>query len=332
MIATESDRPAKEIINELREAVEAALALVETRSEPAYLYEPVRYILSGGGKRIRPVLLLITAEAFGVAANQAMPGALALEVFHNFTLVHDDIMDHASTRRGKETVHTKWDEGTAILCGDYLSALSFDLITQLETPHLPSILKVYHRMIRQLCEGQALDKEFEKRKRVTVDEYINMIDRKTGALIQAAFEIAGLLGNAASHTVQKLNDLGLHVGRAFQIQDDLLDLTAENAKWGKIVGGDLVEGKKAYLLLRALESEDATVATFFSQIVEDAGLNPEKIPEAKTLLAHAGILEDAKQAVLYHSAAAQNCLDALPASSSTEVLRTLILSLQARMH
>lgn len=332
MIATESDRPAKEVISALREAVEEALARVETRTEPAYLYEPVRYILTGGGKRIRPVLFLLTAEAFGASTKQAMPGALALEVFHNFTLVHDDIMDHASTRRGNETVHVKWDEGTAILCGDYLSALSFDLITQLDTPHLPSILKVYHRMIRLLCEGQALDKEYETRKHVTVDDYINMIDRKTGALIQAVFEIAGLLGSAAPQAVQKLGDLGLHVGRAFQIQDDLLDLTAENAKWGKMVGGDLVEGKKAYLLLRALESRDDEVVKFFSRIVEDNGLHPDKISQAKELLARSGILEDTKQAVLYHSTAAQNCLDAVPASPAAEALKTLILSLQARMH
>ncbi len=332
MIATESDRPAKEIINELREAVETALARLETRTEPEYLYAPVKYVLSGGGKRVRPVLFLLTADAFGVATKQAMPGALALEVFHNFTLVHDDIMDHASSRRGNETVHVRWDDGTAILCGDYLSAMSFDLITQLQTPHLPSILAVYHRMIRLLCEGQALDKEFETRKQVTVDDYIHMIDRKTGALIQAVFEIAGLLGSASPQVVQKLSDLGLHVGRAFQIQDDLLDLTAENAKWGKMVGGDLVEGKKAYLLLRALESSDEEVVAFFSRIVEDSSLHPEKIPQAKVLLEEAGILEDARQAVMYHSAAAQNCLSVIPASPAAKALKTLILSLQARMH
>jgi geranylgeranyl diphosphate synthase type II len=241
-------------------------------------------------------------------------------------------MDHAQTRRGNTTVHTKWDEATAILCGDYLVALSFDLLTQLQTPHLPAVLQTYHRMIRLLCEGQMLDKEFETRRQVSVDDYMSMIDRKTGALIQAVFEIGGLLGGAAPSVVHKLTELGLHVGRAFQIQDDLLDLTAENKKWGKKVGGDLIEGKKAYLLLRALESNDKSVRSFFEEVVATQGLAPDRIPAARVLLENGGVLQDAREAVRYHSSAAQACLDALPGSREADALRALILSLQARIH
>ena len=319
------------LIEARRGEVEIALASLPLPNEPALLYDPVRYVLSGGGKRLRPVLLLLTAESFGVSAQKAMPAALAVEVFHNFTLVHDDIMDRAEERRGKKTVHIKWDVGTALLSGDYMVALSYDLLTRLDTPHLPAIMDSYHQMVRLLCEGQALDKSFELHRDVSVDEYLQMIDCKTGALIAAVFQIGGWLGGAEEADIKSLNLLGKLVGRAFQIQDDLLDLTAEDPGWGKKIGGDLIEGKKAYLLLRSLETISGPDRSLFVRIVDEKGLSAEYIPEARRLMEKHGILEDARQVVVKYTAEALDKTLALPASQATEAIQWLILRLQERV-
>ncbi len=332
MVLKESAQTAREMVGQFRELVEEALGTLVPQNEPASLYEPARYVLSGGGKRLRPVLLLLTAKAFDVSPQHAMPAALAVEVFHNFTLVHDDIMDNAATRRGKPTVHTSWDESTAILSGDYMMGLSFDLLSRTPVGDLKALLNTYHHMVRLLCEGQALDKEFETRDHVTVDEYIHMIDGKTAALLATVFELGGIIGDVGSDARDRLRLLGESVGRAFQIQDDLLDITAKTAKWGKMIGGDLVEGKKTYLLLRAIASTDENVHTFFSDIVTRKGLPVAKIPEARKLLEESGILEDAKKAVLHHTRIANECLDVLGESEASNAVRWLVSEMQNRIH
>lgn len=329
MVLNES---ARALVGQLRESVEASLETLVPEKEPASLYDPARYVLSGGGKRLRPVLLLLTAEAFGVPAARAMPAALAVEVFHNFTLVHDDIMDNADTRRGKPTVHITWDESTAILSGDYMMGLSYALLSKTTGANLADLLGVFHRMVVLLCEGQALDKAFETRKDVTVEEYMHMIDGKTAALLAAVFEMGGIIGGADDAVRGRLRLLGESVGRAFQIQDDLLDITAETAKWGKMIGGDLVEGKKTYLLLRALEAQDVGVRSFFADIVTHNGLSEQKIPQARQLLEENGILDDARKAVLHHSSIAMECLDVLGDSDAAGAIRWLITQMQNRLH
>ncbi len=332
MVLNESAQTARALVGQFRALVEEALGTLIPQPEPASLYDPARYVLSGGGKRLRPVLLLLTAKAFGIAPEKAMPAALAVEVFHNFTLVHDDIMDNAATRRGKATVHTSWDESTAILSGDYMMGLSYELLTQTPAGDLRTLLNIYHRMVRLLCEGQAMDKEFETRADVTVEEYINMIDGKTAALLAAVFELGGVIGGADADERSQLRLLGESVGRAFQIQDDLLDITAETAKWGKMIGGDLVEGKKTYLLLRAIASPDEHVRTFFNDIVANTGLPEAQIPEARKLLEESGILEDARRAVLQHTKIATECLDVLGDSEAAIAVRWLVAEMQNRMH
>lgn len=321
-----------QVVETLRASIEEAMGELQLSAEPAELYDPARYILESGGKRLRPLLLLLTAQAFEVPVRVAMPGALAVEVFHNFTLVHDDIMDHADTRRGRQTVHKKWDEATAILSGDYLMAFSYELLSTLPARHLPEVLEAYHRMVRMLCEGQAMDKAFETRKDVSLNEYFGMIERKTGALIQAAFEIGGILGEASASEAEQLILLGKHMGRAFQIQDDLLDLVAENQKWGKKVGGDLIEGKKAYLLLKAIELTSGEQKNFFRSIIDKNGLPEEQIPLARMYMEECGVIEDARQAVLDHSERAIQCLHHLPEGESTNALKWLILKMQSRIH
>lgn len=332
MVLNKSNQTAQAIVGQFREMVEDALGTLVSQNKPVSLYEPARYVLSGGGKRLRPVLLLLTAKSFGVSPKKAMPAALAVEVFHNFTLVHDDIMDNAATRRGKPTVHTTWDESTAILSGDYMMGLSYELLAQTSAGNLKELLGVYHRMVRLLCEGQALDKEFETRADVTVDEYIHMIDGKTAALLATVFELGGVIGDADEEVRSRLRLLGESVGRAFQIQDDLLDITAETAKWGKMVGGDLVEGKKTYLLLRAIASPDEKVRSFFNEIVERNGLPENRIPEARKLLEESGILEDTKEAVLHHTEIAKECLDVLGDSEAAHAVRWLVAEMQNRIH
>lgn len=334
-VATDAARAAQHVSRLRAEVDEALPALVEER-EPAELYEPVRYVLAGRGKRFRPVLLLLAAEAFGAETEEALPAALAVEVFHNFTLVHDDIMDHAAERRGRPTVQVTWDESTAILCGDLLMALSYDLLARLEgtTPpeQLGAILRAYYQMVARLCEGQTFDKVFEARADVSVADYLRMIDCKTGALLETALELGGRVAGAAAHHLNALRQTGQHIGRAFQIQDDLLDLTADDARWGKTIGGDLIEGKKTFLLLRALEQAEAEEQAWFRRIVRNSGLPEADVPEARERMERLGVLDEAREAVARHSAAALARLDELPQGPAVGTMQWLIGRMQARMH
>ena len=323
-------------VERLRAAVNRALPTLVVQREPAALYDPVRHVLESKGKRFRPLLLLLTAEAFGAETKKALPAALAVEVFHNFTLVHDDIMDHAAERRGRPTVHVKWDESTAILCGDLLLALSYDLLTHLGTrialDHVAAVMQAYYPMVGRLCEGQTLDKVFETQPDVLVKDYLHMIDRKTGALLETAMEIGGRVGGASEGHLRVLRQTGREVGRAFQIQDDLLDLTAADARWGKTIGGDLIEGKKTFLLLRALERAEGDEQAWFRRIVTEQGLPAAQVPEARERMERLGVLGEAREAVERHSAAALAGLDELPPGAAVETLRWLIGQMQARLH
>ncbi len=319
-------------VRDLRARIEAALQAAGEAKQPEALYEPVRYVLAGRGKRFRPIMLLLAAEAFGAPPERAMPAALAVEIFHNFTLVHDDIMDGADERRGRAAVHVRWDESTAILCGDYLMALSYGLLAQVQTSQLPRLLGVFHRMIVALCEGQALDKAFETRAEVSVQEYLEMIDRKTGALLQTSLVLGGLVGEADEAHLAMLRDIGTHVGRAFQIQDDLLDLIARDARWGKAIGGDLVTAKKTFLLLRTLERAEGAERAWFERIVREGGLAEAEVPEARARMDRLGVLDEAREAVLRHSNAAAVSLGTLPATHATDTLSWLIEQMQARLH
>ncbi|HYE96105.1 MAG TPA: polyprenyl synthetase family protein [Rubricoccaceae bacterium] len=312
--------------------VEAGLVALALPDAPEPLYAPVRYVLESGGKRLRPVLLLLGAEAYGgeSALKRAMPAALAVEVFHAFTLVHDDIMDHAAERRGRPTVHVRWDEPTAILVGDLLMALAYDLLAKVETDHLREVLRSFHQMVLRLCEGQALDKAFEQRTDVSVPDYLDMIERKTGALVEAALEIGGWVGGADAAGRAALRRFGQALGRAFQIQDDLLDLTAEDAGWGKTVGGDLVEGKKTFLLLRALERSAGEEHTWFARIPSAGGLPAEEVPEARVRMEGLGVLAEARDTVRAQSNEALAALAVLPPSSAREALGWLTRQLVGR--
>jgi len=332
MTTSSSPDTAAEHIEALRARIDEALPARVADREPAVLYEPVQYVLEGGGKRVRPTLLLLVAAAYGTAPAAALPAALAVEVFHNFTLVHDDIMDEADERRGRPTVHVRWDVGTAILVGDIMMGLSYELLEEVEGAHTEALHAVYHPMVERLCSGQALDASFEGQQDVSVDAYLDMIDGKTAALLSAAFELGAVVGGAAGDDREHLRAAGTLVGRAFQIQDDLLDLTADGDEWGKAVGGDLVVGKKTYLTLRALERAEGDEHDWFARLVTDGGLPPSDVSEARERMDRLGVFEDARSAVARYSDAAREHLQVLPEGASTTALHWLIDQMEARSH
>lgn len=221
--------------------------------EPKNLYEPIDYILQLGGKRIRPVLTLMAADIFSSDYKKAMPAALAVEVFHNFTLVHDDIMDAAPLRRGKATVHEKWSTNTGILSGDAMLILAYQYFENYEPLVFQKLAKLFSKTALEVCDGQQLDIDFETRKDVTIEEYINMIRLKTSVLVAAALKMGAIVAKTDDENANLIYDFGLNLGIAFQLQDDYLDTFGDPETFGKQIGGDIIENKKTYLYLKSLE-------------------------------------------------------------------------------
>lgn len=309
--------------------VDAALTTIDLPAEPAGLYGPVRYVLAGGGKRIRPALVLLAAEAFGGDAGReaALPAALGVEVFHNFTLVHDDIMDGSPTRRGRATVHERWDVPTAILAGDLMMGLAARLVVG-TGPHAGALADAHYRTVARLCEGQSLDMGFETRDDVTVQAYLHMIDGKTGALLEHALEVGGLLGGADDAALRALRTAGRSFGRAFQIQDDLLDVTG-GPGWGKPVGADLMSGKRAFPVLAARDRAEAEDEAWLSAVFA-GGLPPDHVDHARQRLADLGVLAEASERVHRYTDDGRRALDDLPDTPAADALRALTLGLATR--
>lgn len=225
--------------------------------ELASLYEPIAYGMSAGGKRLRPALMLMTADAFGSNAEAAFRAAAGIEMFHNFTLLHDDVMDNSDTRRGRPSVHAKWDVNTAILSGDTMLTLATQLISDVEDAKLRKVLDTFNDMAIRVYEGQRLDMDFETRDDVTIDDYIRMIMDKTGALIGASAKIGAIIGGASDEDASRMYEYGMMLGVAFQIQDDWLDVFGDSNTFGKPIGGDINNNKKSFLLLSGLADKGA---------------------------------------------------------------------------
>jgi len=247
---------------------------------PKNLYEPLDYILKLGGKRMRPILTLMAADIFSGAYQKAMPAALAVEVFHNFTLIHDDIMDAAPLRRGKATVHEKWDVNTGILSGDAMLILAYQFFENYEPIVFQKLAKLFSKTALEVCDGQQLDVDFETRNDVTIDEYIDMICLKTSVLVAAALKMGAIVAEANEEDADLIYDFGLNLGLAFQLQDDYLDTFGDPATFGKQIGGDIIENKKTYLYLKSLgianEEDRKRLREFYDQKLEN---NTAKIAE-----------------------------------------------------
>ena len=242
----------QELQNKISKEIEfRLLGNTEFSIPPAELYEPIRYMLSLGGKRIRPLFVLLGCDVFNGKTDEAISSALAIELFHNFTLVHDDIMDNAPLRRNQPTVHQKWNASTAILSGDVMLVKAYQLIGKGKM--CDAILPVFSEMAIKVCEGQQWDLNYEKADKISVTQYFKMIELKTAALIAASMKIGAIIGGATSEDANLLYEFGKNTGIAFQLQDDLLDVYGEEEKFGKQKGGDIISNKKTFLLLKALE-------------------------------------------------------------------------------
>jgi geranylgeranyl diphosphate synthase, type II len=301
--------------------VERYLRSFITEHKPQTLYNPAKYVLMAGGKRIRPVITLLACEAVGGEASNALHAGAGIEILHNFTLVHDDIMDHAETRRGRLTVHKKWDENVAILSGDALLAFAYRALLRTKSTRIQEISKIFTEGVVTICEGQTLDKEFETRHRVHVNEYLMMIEKKTGKLVSIAAQVGALIGNAAVSDLEALRRYGEYVGRAFQIQDDLLDIVADEKEFGKTIGGDLVEGKKTFLLLEALRRAKGEQKKMLQRIFTNGGVPRKQVPAFRLIYEETGAIDSAKKRIENDITEAKNQLSTLPASAARETLR-----------
>lgn len=256
--------------------IEQRIAALSFAGNPRELYDPLEYMLSLGGKRLRPVLVMMANDMFAGNPEGIVPAALAVEVFHNFTLVHDDIMDKADIRRGKPTVHKKWSETVGILSGDLMMIKATQLLCEAETNRLRELLEVFNATAVEVCEGQQIDMNFETRLDVSVDEYIHMITLKTAVLLGGALKIGALVANASEEDANNVYDFGKNIGIAFQIQDDVLDSFGEGDKVGKKIGGDIAANKKTLLLIKAFELADADTREKLNRLIRLSNEN-EKI-------------------------------------------------------
>lgn len=261
----------------------AYLALInKSLQEIAYpccaekLFEPIRYTLALGGKRIRPLLTLMSASVLSDRTSDALPVALGLEVFHNFTLLHDDLMDHAEMRRNQPTVHCKWDENTAILSGDAMQIMAYQLIAKAPSDYLQPILHLFSQTALEICEGQQLDMDFESRYDVSADEYIEMIRLKTAVLLGCALKSGAIIGGLSPKDADLLYSFGEKIGLAFQLKDDWLDVYADSAVFGKKIGGDILNNKKTYLLIVAFSRASSAEQKLMLHAMNDKTFSPEK--------------------------------------------------------
>jgi geranylgeranyl diphosphate synthase, type II len=290
--------------------VETELGAISFPNAPENLYDPLRYFLKLGGKRMRPILTLMGAEAFGADASSALPAALSIELFHNFSLIHDDIMDEAPIRRGRETVHCRWNQSIAILSGDVLLVKAYQFLARQKAEVLVDLMTVFNATAVEVCEGQQLDMDFEKRENVAIAEYIEMIRLKTSVLLGCALEMGAIIAKAAIADRKFLFEFGQQIGIAFQIQDDILDLYADPDKFGKQVGGDIISNKKTLLLLKAVQLSDDSQKKELEKIMRMDDLD-SKINAAKRLFDALGVRTACTDIMNHHYSLAKQALSAI---------------------
>lgn len=294
------------------------------------LRESIGYVFSMGGKRVRPILTIFAAEAVGEVNRDVINGAAAIEILHNFTLVHDDIMDNADTRRGKATVHVTSGVNTAILVGDQMMALAYDCLEKCSGEHLRDGLRIFNEGVKQVCDGQAFDESLSRTGNSGMSDYINMIAKKTGALLMAAGKLGALLGGGTMTEVESLGDFGLNLGIAFQILDDLLDLEGDSERFGKPRGLDIMEKKRNYLYLKAQQSLDEKDIAVINDAYEKISVGQDDVGAVRDVYKSGGIFDAAREEVSEYTAKALANLDSLKDSDGKDSLTALARSLVQR--
>lgn len=308
-------------ISDYQEIISAHFKTLTLDKEPNNLYEPIRYILSLGGKRLRPVLTLMATEVFDTDCQKAIQAATAVEVFHNFSLIHDDIMDDAPLRRGNETVHEKWDLNTGILSGDAMLILAYQFFETYEPNVFRALAKLFSKTALEVCEGQQYDVDFETRDDVTIPEYLKMIEYKTAVLVAAAMKMGAIVAETSEENANAIYDFGLNLGIAFQLQDDYLDAFGNPETFGKQVGGDIIENKKTYLYLKALEyskeTEKEQLLHLFSIQPND---NTDKINSVKQIFNQTGASDATQSAIQEYTLKAFETLDKMNISEDKKAV------------
>lgn len=301
-----------EILKKYNDDLQGYLAKAVSHKEPRQLYDPIKYILSLGGKRIRPALTLMVCDFFGTDYKKAMSAALAVELFHNFSLIHDDIMDNAPLRRGKRTVHEKWDVNTAILSGDAMLILAYQFFENYEPKMFQELAKLFGETALQVCEGQQHDMDFETRDDVTLVEYIQMIDHKTAVLLGAAMQMGAIVAAAAESDKEKIYQFGRNLGIAFQLQDDYLDVFGNPETFGKQVGGDIISNKKTFLYIMAVGQGTLTQAEELDHLFSINPKDPtDKILTVKEIFLNSGAAEATRKEIKKYSNHAYSLLDGI---------------------
>jgi geranylgeranyl diphosphate synthase type II len=323
------------MIKQFLPALEAEIKEQKLGESPQELYDPIRYLMQLGGKRIRPVLCLLSYSLFKVDWQKVVPTALSIEIFHNFTLMHDDIMDKAPLRRGKQTVHEKWNDNIAILSGDVMLVNAYQYLNQcqhLSLDEYQHLLLRFNRTAAEVCEGQQMDMNFESRAQVTVEEYIEMIRLKTSVLIGLSMEMGGILAGVDAVKAKTLYEIGERIGLGFQLKDDLLDVYGDPEKFGKQVGGDILANKKTYLLIRALESAQGEALDSLNAWIEASNPNPvEKVKAITQLYTDLGIRTETEAKINQYFDLAFEAIDQLNLQSEQkEVLGKFLAGLVDR--
>jgi len=312
-------------IKTFQEKIEAELKKIQYGTHPKELYEPIEYIMSLGGKRMRPVLVLTACDLFDGDTDKAISPAIAIELFHNFTLVHDDIMDNAPLRRGNKTVHEKWNNNIAILSGDAMIVKAYQEICKSDTSILSALLDVFSDTAIKVCEGQQMDMNYEKLSKISILQYIKMIELKTAVLLAGALKIGAIIGGAREQDTNALYEFGKHIGIAFQLQDDILDVYANADKFGKQRGGDIIANKKTYLLLKAMEMAENNryMKEELQQWIAAPEFNPsEKVEAVTNIYNFLNVKELARNEMKKHYDSAIQSLQTIPAAE--EKKETLI--------
>lgn len=311
--------------------IETYLRRLDWNRAPHGLYAPIAYTLESGGKRLRPMLVLIANALFGGREEEVVPAALALEVFHNFTLLHDDVMDNASVRRGRPTVHVRWNTNTAILSGDQMLIEAYTLLSQLPAQKLPTVLRWFNQMATEICEGQQYDVDFETQEEVSLEDYLMMIRLKTSVLLATALKIGAYMGGAEEKQQDALYQYGIHIGLAFQIQDDILDVYGDPKTFGKAIGGDILCRKKTYMLLSAFQRADDATKKRLTALMCDANLSDvEKIHAVTEIYNRLGVREVCEQVIVAHTQQALQILETLPQNLMTQQLKQIADKLVVR--